>query len=161
MRLFVFAVGLLLLYWVSPIRPAYTFDVSLPYKWWMEIRWFGYVKKGDYVSFKPPIENHYTKNKVLVKEVACDEGEYLYVRGLDYYCQGQYLGRARETDSQGNPVSPFIWNDRIPKGYFFALGENERSYDSRYMGLIPKENVIALMIPLAKSPDLDFIFLRR
>lgn len=159
-RIFIAVILFLLLYWVSPIKLAYTFDVSLPYKWWIEISWFDLIQKGDYVSFKPPIENEYTKGKVLVKKVVCVEGEYLYVKGLDYYCNGVYLGRARTTDSKGRPVSPFVFNGEIPKGYLFVMGENERSYDSRYMGLIPKSNIQAKLIPIAKSPSLDWVFLR-
>lgn len=150
----------LLLWWTSPIKLAYTFDKSISYKWWIEVKGFKTIQKGDYVSFKPPVENEYTKGKVLVKKVACNEGEYLYVKGLDYYCNGVYLGRARTTDSKGRPVSPFVFNGEIPKGYLFVMGENERSYDSRYMGLIPKSNIQAKLIPIAKSPSLDWVFLR-
>lgn len=41
------------------------------------------------------------------------------------------------------------------------MGEHERSYDSRYFGLVPRENVLKLEYPLSTFPDLDFIFTRR
>lgn len=147
-------------YWVSPTRLAYTFDTSLPYKWWIEVDRWRSPRVGDYVLIDPPVKNEYTRNKVLVKKVVCKEGDYIRTVGLDYYCNNVYLGRARTTDSKGKPVEPVLLNQVIGKGYYFVMGETERSYDSRYMGLIPEANIKKFMYPLSRRPNLDFLFLK-
>lgn len=165
MRFWLGAVFLLvvsvLAYRVSPVRIAYSMDYSLPYKWWLEVESFRDPKAGDYVLIKPPVENEYTKGKLLVKKVVCSEGDHIRTEGLDFYCNGNYLGRARTADSKGRPVKPVELNQYIGRGYYFVMGEHERSYDSRYFGLVPRENVLKLEYPLSTFPDLDFIFARR
>lgn len=146
-------------YWISPVRIAYTFDQSLPYKWWIELDLWREPKQGDYVLFEPPVRDEYTQNKLLVKRIVCGEGQYIRTVGKDFYCNDVYLGRARETDSKGRPVKHVQLNQVINRGYYFVMGTTEKSYDSRYMGLIPRQNIRKLMIPLSKSPDIDFLFL--
>lgn len=146
-----------LAYWVSPVRVVYTFDRSMPYKWWLEVDRWRKPQVGDIVLIEPP-QDEYTKGKKLVKRIACGEGDYIRTEGLDYYCNGRYLGKARTTDSRGKPVRPVVLNQRIGKGHYFVMGEGERSYDSRYFGLVEEGRVLKFMYPLSTFPDLDFIF---
>ncbi|MFN3263481.1 MAG: signal peptidase I [Aquificaceae bacterium] len=146
-------------YWASPIKIAYTFDTSMPYHWWLEVLPYREPKVGDIVLIEPP-QDRYTRGKLLVKRIVCAEGDHIQTKGLDYYCNGSFLGRARTTDSKGNPVNPVVLNQRIGKGYYFVMGDNERSYDSRYFGLVERERIKKLMFPLAKEPNLDFLFVR-
>lgn len=154
--LIILSVLSVIIYWVSPIKLAYTFDNSMPYHWWIEVYPFREPKVGDVVLIEPP-EDEYTKGKLLVKRIVCGEGEYIATNGLEYYCNGRYLGKARTTDSKGRPVKHVFLNQYIEKGYYFVMGENERSYDSRYLGLIERVRIKKLMYPLAKGPTLDFL----
>lgn len=149
-----------LFYWFSPVKVVYTMDSSLAYKWWLWIEIPFTPKRGDYVEFVPPVENQYTRGKILVKRVACVEGENLTVYGLDFYCNGQYLGKARTQDSKGRPVEAFYWSGEIPRGCYFVMGESERSYDSRYMGFVCRRHIRAKLYPLFRGPNLDGVFLR-
>lgn len=164
MRFFVILAGLsvllILAYNVSPVKLSYSMDYSLPYKWWLEVELFRKPEAGDYVLIKPPVENQYTRGKFLIKKIVCGEGDYIKTEGLDFYCNGKYLGRARTTDSKGRPVEPVELNQYIGRGYYFVMGEHERSYDSRYFGLVPAGNILKFEYPLSSFPDLDFIFAR-
>lgn len=147
-------------YWVSPIKLVYTFDNSMPYHWWIEVYPFREPRVGDVVLIEPP-EDEYTRGKLLVKRIVCGEGDYISTNGLEYYCNGKYLGKARTTDSKGRPVKHAFLNQYIGKGYYFVMGENERSYDSRYFGLIERERIKKLMYPLAKEPSFEFLLRSR
>ncbi|NAZ24103.1 MAG: signal peptidase I [Thermocrinis sp.] len=149
----------LLFFWLSPVKVVYTMDYSLPYKWWLWSEIFFKIQKGDYVEFAPPVENEYTKGKILVKRVVCMPKETLKTVGLNYYCNGVYLGRARTQDSKGRPVSLFKYEGEIPNGCYFVMGEAEKSYDSRYFGFVCNKHIRAKLFPLAEGPNLDKFFL--
>lgn len=145
----------LALFWLSPVKVVYTMDFSLPYKWWLYSEIYSDIQKGDYVEFRPPVINEYTKGKLLVKRVVCMPKETLRVIGLDYYCGDAYLGRARTQDSKGRPVVPFRYEGEIPDGCYFVMGEVEKSYDSRYMGFVCSKYIRAKLFPIASAPNLD------
>ena len=158
-KVVVFVCLILFAFWYSPVKVVYTMDRSLQYKWWL---WFG-IKDfalGSYVEFIPSVQNEYTKGKVLVKQVRCVYPQVLHVQGLDYYCDGEFLGRAKLEDSKKRPIKPFVYSGVVPKDCFFAMGETENSYDSRYFGFVCKEHVRAVLVPLAKGPDFDKLLLR-
>ena len=149
----------LLFFWLSPVKVVYTMDFSLPYKWWLWSEIFFKVQKGDYVEFVPPVENEYTKGKILVKRVVCMPKETLSAVGFDYYCGGEYLGMARTQDSKGRAVIPFKYEGEIPNGCYFVMGLVEKSYDSRYFGFVCNKHIRAKLFPLAEGPNLDEFFL--
>ncbi len=146
-------------YWISPVKIVYSFDTSMPYHWWLEVSLWRKPKVGDVVLIEPP-QDEYTRGKLLVKRIVCGEGGYIKTEGLDYYCNGRYLGRARTEDSRGRPVRPVVLNQRIGRGYYFVMGESEKSYDSRYFGLVEEWRIKKFMYPVSKGPSLDFIFAR-
>lgn len=78
----------------------------------------------------------------FVKKVGCLEGEHLQNRGRDFYCNGEYIGTAKEKDKQGNPAPLFTFNGIIMKGKFFAIGETKDSYDSKYWGFVNNQWII-------------------
>ncbi len=103
------------------------------------------VRVGDYVVFPHKTERvkKCENGCFLIKKVVCSSGSILEVRGLEYYCDGHFLGKARLSDSEGNPIKPFVWSGVIPPGKFFVMGDHERSYDSRYFGFVELSNIVA------------------
>lgn len=100
------------------------------------------IKKGDLVRF--PHQDKITGGKRvhMLKRVACQAGDILTVNAdREYYCNGQYLGRAKEKSASGVAVSPFQWSGAVPNGVFFAAADHKDSYDSRYYGFISNEKV--------------------
>ena len=91
---------------------------------------------GDYVSFPAP-ETPITKGKNLtfVKRIECLEGDIIIRKGRDFYCL-HYLGRALEKTRWGQSLSPSDFEGRVPKNCYWVRGDYERSYDSRYFGLV-------------------------
>ncbi len=106
------------------------------------------IRKGDYVIFRPEHMDPYINGKMLVKKVTCDEGEALTEKGKDYFCDGVFLGRAKDKSLKGHPLRNFVYNGVVPKGFCFVSGSNVNSYDSRYWGFLRKSDIEARAYPI-------------
>jgi type IV secretory pathway protease TraF len=132
--------------WNIPSRFAYTLTQSVDY-WLFFIveRQPAQVEKGDYVliDFDTSIYPDKSLPPRAIKRVACRGGQFLENRGNEYFCAGQYLGRAKDYTMNGTPTNKFIFSGAIPKGHVFVIGSHPDSYDSRYFGLIAPHQVMA------------------
>jgi len=123
---------------------------------------------GDYVIVSG-LNDPIVKEKLITKEIVCQGGQILKIKNGEYYCGENYIGRAVKSTRTGIPVQPYIpcvlgelrhspfvfyqaevdnCEFKIPDGYFFVAGTHPRSYDSRYFGLITKENILKVIVPL-------------
>lgn len=99
----------------------------------------GAPQKGDFVMFElshPLIGDHPTR---LTKKLICWEGDLLEVKGRDYFCNGEFIGSAKEKSRKGAVLPQFTFNGTIPEGKAFASGQHKDSFDSRYWGFIDLE----------------------
>jgi len=105
------------------------------------------IAQGDYVMFRErdaSLDKYIVvreNNGLLVKKIACTPGQELTTYNGMYYCDGEYLGYALDHDSKGNKLPRFIFNGTIPDKKYFVIGENIRSYDSKYMGFVDEEDI--------------------
>lgn len=111
-----------------------------------------HVKRGEYVYFvdaelarkvgKPEVPN-------VFKIIRCDEGDILTVDAAKcFFCNGEYIGMAKDYSRKGEMMPQFEFNGRIPPGFMFVMGEHKDSYDSRYFGLVEKSRVVARLYPI-------------
>ena len=112
-----------------------------------------HVGHGDYVLFRFRNEKITSimanKNQDMMKIIGCDEGELLTVdANKHFYCNGEYLVKAKDLSLKGEPLQHFIFNGKIPEGFMFVMGQHKDSYDSRYFGLLEKTRTIAKAYPL-------------
>lgn len=84
----------------------------------------------------------------VIKRVACDEGSRIDTVGKEFYCNGAFLGKAKDKSQKGHILKSYSYTGVIPHGYAFMLNDNPDSYDSRYYGLVKKDYVIAMVTPL-------------
>lgn len=103
---------------------------------------------GDYVAFWLEPDKIIKERQKSLKEVVCGPGDVLEVKGKDYYCNGRYLGRAKDRSLKGVPVDNFRWNGVIPQEHYFVMGSHRDSYDSRYYGFVKKEKILGIAKPL-------------
>ena len=122
------------------------------------------VKAGDIIVFRWPVDI----NQTYVKRVIGMPGDRIRIAGKDVYRNGAKLIEpyVQHIDAQIVPFrdefpSPFVpaevtWQGRamlaqdirggellVPEGNYFALGDNrDNSSDSRFWGLVPRENII-------------------
>jgi len=110
------------------------------------------IGRGDYVFF----EDAELARKVgkpehpnIFKIIRCDEGDTLTVNAdKQFFCNGEFLGVAKDYSLKGENMRYFAFNGRIPKGFMFVMGEHRDSYDSRYFGLKEKNRVRAKLYPI-------------
>lgn len=108
------------------------------------------LSKNDYVIIQSSPDDIFSKGVLLTKKIACSSKEVLEIVGHDYYCNAEYLGRAKLKSKSGIPVEPFnpcgagtMCRHIIPEKFYFVLGDNIDSYDSRYFGPVPEEKIVA------------------
>lgn len=107
------------------------------------------ISRGEIVRF--PHRDTVTGGKTvyMLKRAGCAEGQLLSVNNnKEFFCDGAYLGKAKDRNAKGDLVKHFIWNGPVPKGFFFAVAEHKDSYDSRYYGLVPAGTVEQKAFPL-------------
>ena len=80
----------------------------------------------------------------IVKRIGCMPGDQLVGDGGRYYCNDTFLGQAR----MDTRFSPFVYNGIIPPDQVFLIGDKETSYDSRYFGLKPLDDIETVLRPL-------------
>lgn len=123
-------------------------DKSLDYHVWLSIGERDNYTTNDYVRFKYIHPDKYIEGKYLIKQVSCKSGDRLERVGDYFTCNGKNIVKVLHTDRNGNPLTQFNYNGVIPKGYYFLTGTHERSYDSRYFGLIYHSEIDEKVFPL-------------
>jgi type IV secretory pathway protease TraF len=67
----------------------------------------------------------------IVKRVGCLPGQHLKVTMRQADCDGIKVAHIRHKTMDGMSISPALYDDIIPPGKVFLLGEHYYSYDSR------------------------------
>ena len=111
-----------------------------------------HVGRGDYVHFvDPELARKVGKPEIpnVFKRIRCDEGDILDVDAAKcFFCNGEYMGMAKDYSRKGEKMQYFAFNGKIPRGSMFVMGEHKDSYDSRYFGLVDKSRVRAKLYPI-------------
>ncbi len=110
------------------------------------------VVRGDYVLFRYRELSDRMGMKMsedVMKILGCNEGELLTVDvEKKFYCNGEYLVRAKDLSLKGEPLQHFVFNGPVPKGVMFVMGQHKDSYDSRYFGFVDKNRILAKAYPV-------------
>lgn len=98
--------------------------------------------RGDYVTFE--LENSKLPNgkAYLTKRLACMPGDYLDSREGAFFCNDHLVATALKRDGYNRLLTWYKFKGIIPGNRVFVVGDDERSYDSRYWGFIPFDTVI-------------------
>jgi signal peptidase I len=112
------------------------------------------VRRGDIIVFKKPGDDR-NDNNVLVKRAVGSPGDVLQVRDKALSVNGanadgpwvQHIfpeiltvgdNRVSEHDVVRDQFGPYT----VPAGHYFGMGDNrDNSYDSRFWGPIPRQNI--------------------
>ena len=108
------------------------------------------IKLGQYLAFKKDHPwRHLIDENLSLKYVACMPGMKLKTTNTGhYYCNKKYLGTAIKKDSTGKILERFEFNDIIQDGKYFLKGTGERSYDSKYYGLVSANEFVYSAQPI-------------
>lgn len=81
----------------------------------------------------------------MTKHVLCLSGDMLTRIGLEFYCNGAFITRAKTHTRSGNPLNVFNWpGGVVPNDMFFAATDHPDGYDSRYFGFVPLDQATVL-----------------
>lgn len=117
----------------------------------------GTPARGDLVLARPPgfvayladQRGYLPRNIPLVKRLAALPDEHVCAFSNAIIIGGEIVARRLKIDTQGRPL-PW-WNGcrALAHNEVFLLGnEKNHSFDSRYFGPVPAENIIGRLVPL-------------
>jgi len=135
-----------------PYKISVTLTPSLKHRIYWLTRNPDRVVRGDYVLFRHKELSDrmgMKKTEDVMKILGCNEGDLLTVDAeKKFYCNGEYLVRAKDISLKGEPLQHFVFNGQIPKGVMFVMGQHKDSYDSRYFGFVDKNRILAKAHPI-------------
>lgn len=117
----------------------------------------GAARTGDFVLVRMPKmvgqladqRGYLPRGVPLVKRIAALPGEHVCAFNDAIIIGGRIAARRLETDSKGRPL-PW-WNECRPLAgdeVFLINGAAPGSFDSRYFGPVPAENIVGRLVPL-------------
>lgn len=134
------------------------YDAGVPFTKWHVPLWRN-PKRQQMVIFRPPFAPDQTD---LVKRVIGLPGDRIDFRNGDVWINGNKLQEnytTGPTEPAPAGTAPRGQSDlkfpyQVPKGCYFAMGDNRgNSYDSRFWGCVPREDIIGTPILIYMSLD--------
>lgn len=103
------------------------------------------LKKGTFIIFSVPekaVKNRkYYQN--FIKEIVGVYGDSIEVIDNKIYINQEFKGDIFEKDSYGNSIRTLKeGKQEIKENEYFVMGENPKSYDSRYWGAIKQQDIL-------------------
>lgn len=123
-------------------------DISLDYNIWLSLGKQETYNTSDYVRFRFDRQDKYIQGKWLIKQITCGPNDLLLNTNNIITCNGKVIARILQEDKNGNILQGLSFSGYIPNGYYFVQGTHERSYDSRYFGLVNIKELKEKVIPL-------------
>ena len=140
--------GSYIFYNTSPSTPRGIY-IRVPMLW---------LARGDYVIYKPSREAsaiafergwNKRKNMSFLKRVRGLSGDTYSTDIMNgFYVNGKYFGSIAILDGKGNLMPMHLGSHHVPLDEFLPVGENSMSFDGRYTGTVPIQNIQAKVIPL-------------
>jgi signal peptidase I len=134
------------------------YDAGVPFTNWHVPLWRN-PKRQQMVIFRPPFAPDQTD---LVKRVIGLPGDQIDFHNGDVWINGKKLQEnytTGPTEPAPTGTAPRGQSDlkfpyQVPKGCYFAMGDNRgNSYDSRFWGCVPREDIIGTPILIYMSLD--------
>ena len=122
---------------------------SLPWKVYLVVKGSAW-KKGDIVTIQGHTSSYSQGIPLLTKRVVGGEGDVILLKDKENLLVGdEKISPLLPYNSKGKPLHP-VENQIISRGYVFVVGDDPRSFDSRYQefGLVKAEHILGRSFPL-------------
>lgn len=140
---------------LSPLHASVVRHSSIKYKFviWAEISTDYSPENGDYVLVSwigaDPNDAGLKSGTILAKRIGCLPGERVRLEGgTIFWCEDRYLGTALgETPVSQKRLAPYFFDSTpIAEGFVFLIGDTSNSYDSRYLGPVPVNQIYGRVV---------------
>lgn len=121
---------------------------SLPLGFYRKAR--GEPVKGSYVLFTlKDSDRPYAKGQ-LIKRVAAAEGDHVQITDHGICINGNAVKDSKQWkfDRYGYPLPSLVLDHVLENDELLCLGDDARSFDSRYFGVIAKSQIISTLFPV-------------
>lgn len=113
------------------------------------------VKKpllNDVVVFKPPKSHKGHSHSFLMARIVGTEGDVVQIRGGQFWRNGNLVKQPFVSSPMKHGFPP----KKVAPGEFFVLGDNrDNSYDSRFWGGVPRQNLRFKITKIYYSKELN------
>lgn len=115
------------------------------------------LKNGDNVLFYPDaktealiVKRHWLPEHVtLLKKIVGVPGDHLCIKDQKVYINGRLQALVWKHDEKGHPLPVFRYCGKIKQGDYFVEGvADPRSFDSRYYGLVSRQQIISKAVKI-------------
>lgn len=130
------------------IMSRFGYDAGVPFTNWHETLWRT-PRRQQIVIFKSPLPGH---TEDVIKRVIGLPGESVDIREGSVWIDGKRLPENYAT----GPTERYAMHTpyQVPDNCYFVMGDNRgNSYDSRFEGCIPRENIIGAPVMIYMSLD--------
>jgi signal peptidase I len=125
------------------------YDAGFPFTNWHVPLWRE-PKRQQIIVFRAPLPQQGFPD--FIKRVIGLPGDLLEIREGVVHINGKALEEPYRQDPPNPRENRGPW--RVPPGQYFMMGDNrENSYDSRYWGFVPRENIIGTPLIIYMSID--------
>ena len=112
---------------------------------------------GDLVEFRPPNDsfasNYLPPNASILKPIAAGPGDQIDATGGFLSVNGNRVAQIETHDSESRPLPVWRANRVLESHEFFVLSTHVwNSLDSRYLGPIRRDQIIAVRVPVSEWP---------
>lgn len=130
---------------------------SLPRGIYLRVPMMG-LSDGMYVVFTPNEKaikvgkerGWFKEDTFFLKKVGAVEGERFFIDSAthQFFANEKYIGQIQKADSHERPMPELHGEFTVPEGEFLPVGEHPLSFDGRYTGTVPIQNIHARVVPL-------------
>lgn len=107
------------------------------------------IRRGELAGFYPKGKMGPSFEGLLViKQIAGIPGDVLLVQDDVFYVNGRRIGPLDLSTKLGKPSGYFDRRVLVPDGHYLFIGTLPRSYDGRYWGFVPRQDIVASASPL-------------
>lgn len=87
------------------------------------------------------------ENGLLIKNIVALPGDSFSTLEGKYVVKDEFIGSILKIDSEGRSMPVFEKNDTLNSGILVARRGVKTSFDSRYFGAIPIDNILGVAVP--------------